>query len=298
MDHNDISILESIGLREVSRKTHIEVKQLEYIIHSDYTKLLNKVKTQGFINILSREYNIDFTQWMDGYNRYLMERSKGKEEEKEKIFIKATSAQQPSKILSLLILICLILGIGGLAYTFHSSVDFNALFERFFGSSFGKNSSNNVTLSTSSPVVQEAATSLGVKVEERVVSSDGANTTTKAVIVPIEVNESNKSNNLGDTPLLKTTPNSATLSPKQKVWVGIINLDDGTRKESITDKNITIDLTKHQIIKTGHGYFQLSYDGSKEDFTEQGSTRFLVDKGVLSKISEETFIKLNQGKNW
>lgn len=58
----------------------------------------------------------------------------------------------------------------------------------------------------------------------------------------------------------------------------IINLEDGTRKESIMDKNITIDLTKRQIIKTGNGYFELSYDGSKEDFTEQGSTRFLVEK--------------------
>ena len=299
MDHNDIAILEKIGLSEVSRKTHIDVKQLEYIVHGEYDKLA-KVKTTGFIKILSREYNIDFAQWLEGFNHYWSEHAKGVPEQQEKIFIKATPPQQPRKIFLVLVLALLVLGLGSVAYTFQNHLDFNELFNRVFSGNIEKNSvANNATTLSPSSVVQETATSLGVKVEERIVEGNGTNATTKkAIIVPIETNETNKTHSLNDTALVKNTPNSAILSPKRKIWVGIINLEDGTRKESIMDKNITIDLTKRQIIKTGNGYFELLYDGSKEDFTEQGSTRFLVEKGVVSKISEETFIKLNQGKNW
>ena len=299
MDHNDIAILEKVGLSEVSRKTHIDVKQLEYIVRGEYDKLA-KVKTTGFIKILSREYNIDFTQWLEGFNQYWSEHAKGVSEQQERIFIKAPPPQQPRKIFLVLVLALLVLGLGGVAYTFQNHLDFNELFNRVFSGNIEKKSlANNATTLSPSSVVQETATSLGVKVEERIVEGNGTNVTTKkAIIVPIETNETNKTHSLNDTVLVKNTPNSAILSPKRKIWVGIINLEDGTRKESIMDKNITIDLTKRQIIKTGNGYFELLYDGSKEDFTEQGSTRFLVEKGVVSKISEETFIKLNQGKNW
>jgi hypothetical protein len=98
---------------------------------------------------------------------------------------------------------------------------------------------------------------------------------------------------------VSTVPkNNAILMPSKRIWIGFINLETLARKESTSDQNITIDLTKRQIIKTGNGFFKLSYDGSIEDFTEQGSTRFLVENGTMKKISEEKFIELNRGKNW
>ena len=41
---NDIRVLEKIGLQEVCKRTHIEVKQLEYMINNQYDKL-NKINT-------------------------------------------------------------------------------------------------------------------------------------------------------------------------------------------------------------------------------------------------------------
>jgi hypothetical protein len=55
---NDIRVLEKIGLQEVCKRTHIEVKQLEYMINNQYEKL-NKINTLGFVKILSREYKLD-----------------------------------------------------------------------------------------------------------------------------------------------------------------------------------------------------------------------------------------------
>jgi hypothetical protein len=294
---NDIFSLQKIGLREVSKKTHIEVKQLEYIINAQYDKL-NKINTVGFVKILSREYKIDFTQWLEGFNAYVAEQHLSQKEEKEKIFIRAQAPKEPRKIVRFFVFLVLLFSLGSLLYTFQNRFDFHGLFEQLLGEVSTQSTSQNATFQ-SAPVVQETATTLGVKVEERIVENTGVNASVEAVVVPIEKNTSNQSSEIEQKPLVKNDlPNTALLSPKRKVWVGMILLDEGTRKENIGDKNITIDLTKRQLIKTGNGYFQLSYDGSVEDFTEQGSTRFLVEKGVLSKISEETFIKLNQGKNW
>ena len=294
---NDLSSLQKIGLREVSKKTHIEVKQLEHIVNAQYDKL-NKINTIGFVKILSREYKIDFTEWLEGFESYMAAQHSGDKEEKEKIFIRAEVPKEPRKILRFLALMLLLCGLGGFFYTFQNQLNFYGAFEQFFKEVSTQSVSANATFQ-SAPVFQETATTLGVKVEERIVENNGTNTTVEAIVVPIEKNTTTQTNAIEQKPLVQNAlPNTAVLSPKRKVWIGMILLDDGTRKESTSDKNITIDLTKRQLIKTGNGYFELSYDGSVEDFTEQGSTRFLVEKGALSKISEETFIKLNQGKNW
>ena len=74
MDNNDIKVLEKIGLQEVCKKTHIEVKQLEFMINRQYDKL-NKINTIGFVKILSREYKLDLTDWLEGFYDYWADHS-------------------------------------------------------------------------------------------------------------------------------------------------------------------------------------------------------------------------------
>ena len=147
--------------------------------------------------------------------------------------------------------------------------------------------------------------------EERIIETNSTNSSIEAVVVSIDENltrkaESNESN--ATAPILEIQTNTpiksdvntskAMILPMKRIWVGIVNLETNTRKESSSDHNITIDLHQKQIIKTGHGFFKLSYDGNVEDFKDQGSTRFLVENGTLQKISEEKFVELNRGKNW
>jgi len=148
---------------------------------------------------------------------------------------------------------------------------------------------------------------MGVKVEERVVESNSSNQTIQTIAIVVETNQSalfesnlsNEKNTSVDVPLVQDVPaHKAMIMPLRKMWMGIIYLENGTRKENTSDKSVSVDLTKRQLIKTGHGYFKLTFDGSVEDFTEQGSTRFLVENGTIKKISEETFIQINQGKTW
>lgn len=307
---NDIRVLEKIGLQEVCKRTHIEVKQLEYMINNQYDKL-NKINTLGFVKILSREYKLDLTDWLEGFYDYWAEHKAEEDSHKEKIFIRAKSDRPYKKAAWIFLLIVLISGIFGLFSIFKIEINFDvmSLLDK------AKIETTQTNAFQSAPVVQEAATSLGVKVEERMIETNSSNSTIQAVVVSIdenltrkvEVNDTNSTNATiplptlpeSNTNLVNTVPkNNAILMPTKRIWIGFINLETFLRKESISDQNITIDLNKRQILKTGNGFFKLSYDGSIEDFTEQGSTRFLVENGTMKKISEEKFIELNRGKNW
>jgi len=306
---NDIKVLEKIGLQEVCKQTHIEVKQLEYILNNQYEKL-NRINTLGFIKILSREYKLDLTNWLEGYYDYWADHKVEEDSHKEKIFIRARSDRSSKKAAWLFLIIILIAGIFGIGSIFKINIDILGFLDK-------TKLESNATAYQSAPIIQEAATSLGVKVEERVVNKTSNKATVEAVVVPIdenltrtrEINDTNESNasipsTLTTLPdanisLVKNVPqNKAMIMPTKRIWIGIISLDNFSRKDSASDQNMTIDLTKRQLIKTGNGFFKLSYDGSIEDFTEQGSTRFLVENGTIQKISEEKFIELNRGKNW
>jgi hypothetical protein len=304
----DIRVLEKVGLQEVCKRTHIEVKQLEYMINNQYDKL-NKINTLGFVKIISREYKLDLTDWLEGFYDYWAEHSVEEDSHKEKIFIRAKSDRSSKKGAWLFLFIFLVAGIFGVISIFKGeiTIDLMALLDK------AKIETNQTSAFQSAPIVQEAATSLGVKVEERVIETNSSNSTVQAVVVSIdenltrktEANDSNTSNMPlpmlpeSNTTLVNTVPkNNAIIMPTKRIWIGFVNLETFMRKESTSDQNITVDLTKNQLIKTGNGFFKLSYDGSVEDFTEQGSTRFLVENGVIKKISEEKFIELNRGKNW
>jgi len=297
----DIKGLEKIGLQEVCKKTHIEVKQLEYMINNQFDKL-NKINTLGFVKILSREYKLDLTDWLEGFYDYWADHKAEEENKKNKIFIRANSDKSYKKLALLFLLVMFISGIFAVVSIFKIDIDLAGLLNK-------TKFETQVAGYQSAPVVQEAAKSLGVKVEERIVETSSANTTVEAVIVStdenstvkIETNNSPMSLSLVEeknTTIAVLPKNKAMIIPKRKIWIGTIALDTFNRQVVSDDKNMTIDLTKKQLIKTGNGYFSLSYDGTVEDFTEQGSTRFLVENGTIKKISEESFIALNKGKNW
>ena len=67
---NDISLLKELGLSKIARRTHIEAEYLGYIVDKNFEKLA-RFNVKGFIKILKRELNIDFTQWMSEYEAFI-----------------------------------------------------------------------------------------------------------------------------------------------------------------------------------------------------------------------------------
>ncbi len=61
--------IEDIGLRAVSKQTHIEEKFLRLMIDKKFDQL-NKVNTLGFVKILTREYGVDLSSWVKEFESY------------------------------------------------------------------------------------------------------------------------------------------------------------------------------------------------------------------------------------
>ncbi|NLC28421.1 MAG: hypothetical protein GX780_06580, partial [Campylobacteraceae bacterium] len=81
-------------------------------------------------------------------------------------------------------------------------------------------------------------------------------------------------------------------------WVGAIYLDTKKRASFLTDEPIVLDLTKDQIITTGHGNFSLVVGGEKYSFVQELPKRFHWTNGEMREINLQEFIDLNGGSAW
>lgn len=90
----------------------------------------------------------------------------------------------------------------------------------------------------------------------------------------------------------------ATIIPKEDLWIGIIELRSGKKITKITDEPFKFDLTKEQLVLTGHGNYDLEIGDEKISSQSKSSTRFLIHNSTMKKISYSEFLKLNSGKAW
>ena len=175
---NDISLLKELGLSEVARKTHIEIEYLGYIADKNFEKLA-RFNVKGFVKILERELDIDFTSWMREYEAFIAEHES---ELKHKTItispkIPAYTASEKSSYGGMLGGIITICAIGALIYFFEP--------QKYIGdlSSFFEDKNKSVTYSDTN-VVQQATKNLD--------SIKDANITISVSSAPKQEDEINK----------------------------------------------------------------------------------------------------------
>ncbi|MBT0880579.1 MULTISPECIES: hypothetical protein [unclassified Campylobacter] len=66
---NEVDYLKSFSVKEIALKTHLDEARIKAIINKDYENL-SSVNIAMNIKILEREYNIDFSEWLNEYNEY------------------------------------------------------------------------------------------------------------------------------------------------------------------------------------------------------------------------------------
>ncbi|HEC1755591.1 hypothetical protein [Campylobacter sp. CNRCH_2016_0050h] len=284
--------LEDLNLLEVQKRTQIEIACLEYIIKKDF-KSLSRFNVNGFIKILQREYELDFSNFLEEYHVYLEENGI---EKKNHVHIspRMNSYTKESSSVWYIVIIVVVLLIVALAWGV----------SRFFQSSTLDENTTNV-LNQEQVVLEEKVDENETPVLNFFADDAMENNETNATILePISENnntektlEDNASSNMPEENIILL--NESIIKPSAELWLGIVDLKT-FRKSSLTIKNdYVLPLDKDMLITTGHAAFSLNDENNNTLEFKNGVSKFLMIKdGKIKQITKAEFIKENRGKLW
>jgi len=90
------------------------------------------------------------------------------------------------------------------------------------------------------------------------------------------------------------------LSPRGKMWIGIIDLKSGKKREAVINSPYIVASQGDEelLIATGHGMFEVGKADGNVSFNEKNTQKLRVKDGNVTKISNDEFLRLNKGKKW
>ncbi len=91
---------------------------------------------------------------------------------------------------------------------------------------------------------------------------------------------------------------SLKIVPIEKAWVGVIYLDDLTKKDYLIRNALKLDPNRDQIILVGHNKFKIYNHGKNKPFHSKKMVRFLYQGGVLREIDKQEYLNLSDGVRW
>ena len=86
--------------------------------------------------------------------------------------------------------------------------------------------------------------------------------------------------------------------PKDKLWVGYINLDTGEKLQKTFRDELSLDPHGHWLLTLGHGNVDFDISGDLKQYQTSRNLRFLYKDGKLKKVSTAEFTRLNKGEKW
>ncbi len=336
---NDINIIEELGIKEVSKKTHIEAKFLHFMITKQFGKL-NKTNTLGFVKILRREYNLDLRGWVEEFEAYIKEHEQTNDTKtKNPLFTQENNHKKSNTKIWLYFSIFILL----VAFAFW----------KFNGMKFIEDFKHKLNLQTNiqKPIVDENISDIDIvqnEDDENILDISDENITE-------ELNEQNITQNIqtDEIPNNETLKNTdetqqeqnttqerseeanqtlpikqqenimqtnddenistkeqnitkqiqekitqAFITPKRKMWIGIIDLKTHKKKQYSTQNMITLQLNHPQLIMTGHGDFIFKYGNEENSYTSKLKKYYIIKNGTIKQIDKKEFIANNKGKSW
>ncbi|EAH8629287.1 hypothetical protein EVW94_02625 [Campylobacter jejuni] len=306
--------IQELNLKEVAAKTQIELDFLEALVEKNFA-VLSRFNVKGFVKILSREYELDFSDFNEEYEAYLNENNPTPQTKSKMITPKLDAYSQKSfNAWPFLIVLIVLVIIGSGIYYFDT-------LKTFF-----KDEQNNTSVTVIDIIgqAQENLKSLGGN-NVVVIDNNKAQETnqTESVLpsqnISLQENDKNISieNNISEnnTTLLDEEKNTQiqedTNTPKTdslkeahfktstKIWIGLIDLKSLKKTSFVKEKDFNISLDKDQLILTGAAALTMFDQENKEQKFPAGiSKRFLIKDGKITSISAAEFVKLNKGKEW
>ncbi|EKP7813886.1 hypothetical protein P4A35_001121, partial [Campylobacter jejuni] len=301
--------IQELNLKEVAAKTQIELDFLEALVEKNFA-VLSRFNVKGFIKILSREYELDFSDFNEEYEAYLNENNPTPQTKSKMITSKLDAySQKSSNAWPFLIVLIVLVAIGSGIY----------YFDRL--KTFFKDEQNNTSATVIDIIgqAQENLKSLGGN-NVVVIDNNKAQETnqTESVLpsqnISLQENDKNISieNNISennttlldeekntqiqeDTNTLKTDSlKEAHFKTSTKIWIGLIDLKSLKKTSFVKEKDFNISLDKDQLILTGAAALTMFDQENKEQKFPVGiSKRFLIKDGKITSISAAEFVKLN-----
>ncbi|MBS4240144.1 hypothetical protein [Campylobacter vulpis] len=301
--------LQDLNLREVSANTQIEMAFFEALLEKDF-KTLIRFNVKGFIKILEREYELDFTEFNEELEQYLSENQPNSLHITKTVTPPLASYSHKGSILPIIAIVLFVFVAGVGVYYFDTLKELLKSEESFASAvslDVAKEAELNLkNLENSVVIVGEENLSeinASVKVQENL--DEELKDTNESLKITSLINENNTSEinqtklEEADLNLQKISKEVAKFKVNSKVWVGVINLKSGKKMTWVKESDFEIPLNEDQLILTGATAFVVSdEEGNEKSYPAGISKRFLIKDGKITSISAAEFKQLNKGKDW
>ncbi|EAI6284160.1 hypothetical protein LAI55_001123 [Campylobacter coli] len=309
--------IEDLNLKEVAARTKIELEFLEALVKKDFATL-NRFNVRGFVKILSREYELDFTDFNEEFETYLNENNLNDTTTKPKMITPKLDAysQKSTSFVSFIIIVIIITLIGFGIYYFDYIKSF---FQKDQNNSsaavvdiIGKAQSNLKALENNVVVIDNQAEENETEANLTQIQNTELNNTkeeikqisttpnnTNANEENLSTNDSLATTNQEVAEVSKALNKEAHFKASGKIWIGLIDLSNYRKTSLVKENDFNLSLEVNRLVLTGATALSVFDENGKEQkFPAGNSKRFLIKDGKITSISAAEFMKLNKGKEW
>ena len=293
---NEIAKLLDFDIKEVERQTKIPLEYLEAIYAKNYD-FLKDTNLKAYLRILSREFNIDLDGYLEDFENYCAENSSDDSKIQVNPRLTGYVAKESKSSFAWLVLVLILLGVGVWGFKFIKDLDFNW---SDLKPDFGSKSEVNVSEENIAIIKPNADV-----IENIVVAEVLDQNTSKEEILVVDENATTEQNlaeeqikEQKEVQVKETTANVIKIIPVKKVWIGIKNLKDMSKRSLSTSEAYELNATGNRLILTGNGMLDLVNGDNNKSYRTRDALRFHIHDGIIEEIDYAKYVELNKGKTW
>lgn len=312
--------LKKIGVKQIQKKTHIAKSSIEAIVNQDYDNI-HKVHFYGFTTIFENTYGIKLDELKEDYEAYLEQKEQQKPH--KEIFLtpprQAKGTWKKVTVLSLFLAALL----GAIYYKTYILDANQAISLDSEKTIYEENLAPEEELPKEAVIIEEETETLTEEPSQEptekpveIITTDAQEekkqketTTQEKTLNEVDLT---KTQAVEEKPLVASIDNNETIQkqseekdlgnffvrPKSKIWIGVIELETGKKRQALTTEGYSFDASKDQLIIFGHGHFNLKYNGTEFNLSDPNRVRFIFENNELNQTTKEKFRARNKGKDW
>lgn len=294
---NEIAKLLDFDIKEVQRQTKIPLEYLEAIYAKNYD-ILKDTNLKAYLRILSREFNIDLDGYLEDFENYCSENSSDDSKIQVNPRLTGYVAKESKSSFGWLVLVLILLGVGVWGFKFIKDLDFNW---SDLQPDFGPKSEVNVSEENIAIIKPNADVIENIVVDEALDKN-----TSKEEILVVDENATTEQNlaeeqikeQKEEVQVKEATANVIKIIPVTKVWIGIKNLNDMSKRSLSTSEAYELNATGNRLILTGNGMLDLVNGDNNKSYRTRDALRFYIHDGIIEEIDYAKYVELNKGKTW